>query len=70
MDAPDNPTDPKEVELTEVDKKTPPEKKEPEQLIQKLVGEERLEKMVNFMYLVIPKNVIMMGGIVDIDTFN
>jgi hypothetical protein len=35
MDTPDNPTDPKEVELTEVDKKTPPEKnnKKQQQLI-------------------------------------
>ena len=33
MDVPDNPTDPKEVELTRVDKKTPPEKKKPGQLI-------------------------------------
>ena len=33
MDAPDNPTDPKEVEWREVDKKTPPENKKPEQPI-------------------------------------
>ena len=32
MDAPDNPTSPKEVELTEGNKKTPPEKKKTEQL--------------------------------------
>ena len=65
MKVPDKPADPNEVELTEVDKKTPPENKKTEQLIQKLVGEERLEKMVNVtsMYLVIPKNAIMMGGL-------
>ena len=33
MDVLDKPADPNEVELTEVDKKTPPEKKEPDQLI-------------------------------------
>ena len=33
MKVPDKPADPNEVELTEVDKKTPPENKKPEQLI-------------------------------------
>ena len=46
MDVLDKPADPNEVELTEGNKKTPPEKTETrEQLIQKLVGEERLEKI-------------------------
>ena len=34
MDVLDNPANPNEVELTEVDKKTPPGKKKPEQLIE------------------------------------